>query len=133
MAKSPIPHALAMQGLKYADAPEAQRDEVASRLRELGRRSEAVLLFEGRPEHPFLAEEVTWAIDQGAAFHLLGLKNIGVEVPEDAFRRCGEMAETKGRYMDARTCFVQLEDTGALQRINAHLPPSLRIAEATEE
>ncbi|MDJ0975167.1 MAG: hypothetical protein QNJ98_11950 [Planctomycetota bacterium] len=129
MAKSDIPNGLAMQNLKYGDAAPADRDAVAARLRELGRRSEAVLLYEGRPEHPFLTEEVDWAVKEGAAYHLLSLKNLGVEVPDDAFRRCGSAAEDRGRYMDARTCYVALEDTEALQRINANLPASLRIAE----
>ncbi len=133
MAKSDLPNALRMQDLKYGDAPDAERDATASRLRELGRRSEAVLLFEGRPEHPFLAEEVSWAVSEGAAFHLLGLQTLGVTIPEDAFRQCGEAAEHKGRFMDARTCFVALEDTAALQRINGHLPLSLRIAEKGTE
>lgn len=129
VAKSDIPNALVMQNLKYGDAPPAERDAVAARLRELGRRSEAVLLFEGRPEHPFLSEEVEWAIGEGAAYHLLSLQSLGVEVPQDAFRRCAAAAEARSRYMDARTCYVALEDTAGLQRINAHLPPSLRIAE----
>ena len=133
MAKADIPNALRMQNLKFGDATDAERDAVASRLRELGRRSEAVLLFEGRPEHPFLAEEVTWAVSQGAAYHLLSLQSLGVEVPDDAFRQCGESAERGGRFMDARTCYVALEDTEALQRINGHLPMSLRIAEKGAE
>lgn len=129
MAKSDVPNAFAMQTLKYGDSSAADRDAVAARLRELGRRSEAVLLFEGRPDHPFLSEEVEWAVSEGAGFHLLSLRGLGMEIPADAWQRCGARAEERARYMDARTCYVAIEDTGSLRRINAHLPASLRIAD----
>ena len=58
MAKSDIPNALEMQAWKYAGRPEGQTDALAGRLRAAGRRSEAILLFDGRPEHPFLKEEI---------------------------------------------------------------------------
>lgn len=129
MAKSDVPNAFAMQTLKFGDAPAADRDAVAARLRELGRRSEAVLLFEGRPDHPFLSEEVEWAVSEGAGFHLLSLRSLGMQIPADAWQRCATRAEERARYMDARTCYVALEDTAGLRRINANLPPSLRIAD----
>lgn len=131
MAKSDVPNAFAMQTLKFGEAAPANRDAAAVRLRELGRRSEAVLLFEGRPDHPFLAEEVEWAVSEGAGFHLLSLRGLGMAIPADAWQRCASRAEERARYMDARTCYVALEDTDGLRRINAHLPPSLRIADDT--
>ena len=57
-----IPSALDMQQLKYGDRSDGDRDRLAAALRDAGRRPEALLLFEGRPEHPFLREEVSWAV-----------------------------------------------------------------------
>ena len=76
MAKGRIPDALEMRSYKYGSRSEAEKDALAQTLRAEGRRSEAVLLFDGRPDHPFLQEEETWASDAGHAFHLLALKRI---------------------------------------------------------
>lgn len=127
MARSDFPNALDMQAYKYGEKPPAQRDALAERLRAAGRRSEAILLFEGRPEHPFLAAEVEWATREGIAFHLLSLRGLGVTIDEDVLRRCAQAACDRGRWMDARTCYVALEDRAGLAAIAEHLPPSLQI------
>ena len=133
MGKSDIPNALEMQAYKYGDQPAAKRDAVAERLRAAGRRSEAILLFEGRGEHPFLQEEVEWATREGIAFHLMSLRGIGVEIDDDTLRRCAAVARERGRWMDARTCYVALEDRESLLEIAEHLPESLRIDGAGAE
>ena len=128
MARGKIPTALSMRELKYGASPEAERDAVAERLRGEGRRSEAVLLFEGRPDHPFLAEEATWAVSEGNAFHLMSLQRIGREIPAEAFQDCARNAVDRGRWMDARHCYLELDDEAALRAIAEHLPPSLQPA-----
>ena len=52
MARSSIPDALQMKALKYGGRPDSEKDRIAELLRDEGRRSEALLLFQGRPEHP---------------------------------------------------------------------------------
>ena len=121
-----IPDALAMRALKYGSASDAQKDAVAGALRQAGRRAEALLLFEGRPEAPFLREELAWAVEHGVAFHLLALARLGVPVRRDDYAACAVAAEKAGRWMDARQCHVALEDAAGLARIAPHLPESLR-------
>ena len=133
MARSNIPHALAMQEYKFGNRSASEKDALAATLRDAGRRAEAILLFEGRGgEHPFLLEERDWACKEGIAFHLTSLRNLGVPIDEDVWRRCATAAESRGRWLDARTCYVALEDREALARIAEHLPESLRIAPAAE-
>ena len=129
MARAKIPSALAMRELKYGGGSEADRDAVAEILRTEGRHGEAILLFEGRPEHPFLQEELRWAAGEGNAFHLLNLQRMGCEVSEDAFRDCARAALDRGRWMDARHCYLALGDDAGLRAIAEHLPPSLRPAD----
>ncbi len=136
MAKSKIPNALEMRDLKYGDRTDAERDALAITLREADRRSEALLLFEGRPDAPFLREERVWAEEQGAAFHLRSLDLMGVEIPPASWQACAATAERRERWMDARTCYEALGDDEAIAKIAEHLPPSLRPAseeEATAE
>jgi hypothetical protein len=121
-----IPNALEMKALKYGDRPAAERDQVALLLRAEGRRSEAILLFDGRPDHPFLAEERTWAIGEGAAFHLLSLRRMGLAVSEADLRACAAAAEGRGRWLDARQCWVAVGDLAPVRRIAEHLPTGLR-------
>ena len=134
MAK--IPHALVMRSLKYGDRPDAEKEAVADELRGEDRRSEAILLFERRPDHPFLAEERRWAIQEGQAFHLLALRRMKVAVSEEDLRSCADVAESKGRWLDARNIWVLLEDKAALKRIAPHLgerqQPALGEDEADE-
>ncbi len=130
VAKSDIPTALEMQDYKYGEQPVAKRDALATRMRAAGRRSEAILLFDGRPEHPFLQEEIQWAAGEGIAFHLMSLRGIGVEIGDDVLRSCAKVARERGRWMDARTCYVALEDRQGLLDIAEHLPASLRIDSA---
>jgi hypothetical protein len=127
VAKTDIPNALDMQAYKYGDQPPAKRDALAERLRAAGRRSEAILLFDGRPEHPFLQEEIQWAASEGIAFHLMSLRGIGAEISDEILRNCAAVARERGRWMDARTCYVALEDRQGLLEIAEHLPASLRI------
>jgi hypothetical protein len=126
MARAKIPTALAMRELKYEDAPEAERDAVAERLRDEGRHSEALLLYEGRPDAPFVREEALWAVAEGNGFHLLALQRVGREVSEAEFRDCARAALDRGRWMDARHCFLAVGDREALQAIAEHLPEALK-------
>lgn len=121
-----IPHALEMRSLKYEGSGDAAKDAVAKALMETGRRSEALLLYEGRPQVPFLQEELAWAVEQGVAFHLLALARLGVEIPPTAWTACAKAAEKAARWLDARQCFEALEDEEGLARIADHLPPSVR-------
>jgi len=126
MAKTRIPNALAMRELKYGEATEAARDAVAETLRAEGRRAEAVLLFEGRPDHPFLREEALWAVSQGDGYHLLALQRLGREISEPEFRDCAAAAREHGRWLDARHCFLALGDEAALREIAEQLPATCR-------
>ena len=126
MARAKIPTALAMRELKYGEGPEAARDAVAETLRAEGRRSEAVLLFEGRPDDPFLREEALWAVAQGDGYHLLALQRLGREISELEFRDCAAAARDRGRWLDARHCFLALGDEAALREIAEYLPVSCR-------
>lgn len=132
MAKGRIPDALTMRSYKYGSRSEAEKDALARTLREEGRRSEALLLFDGRPDHPFLEEEQTWAVEEGHAFHLLALIRLGRRVPEEAFRRCARAAEQAGRWMDARSCYAKLGLEAEIRRIAEHLPERLRPAPPEE-
>jgi hypothetical protein len=125
VAKTGFPDALRMRALKYGDSSDAEKDAVAERLRADGRHSEAILLFQGRPEHPFLAAEQAWAVAEGDAFHLQSLARMGRPVPAEDFRACAQAAEAKGRWMDARAAWLAAGDEAAVRRIAAHLPPSL--------
>jgi hypothetical protein len=133
MARGGHPDALRMRTLKYGDPREAERDRVAEALRADGRRSEAVLMYERLPEHPFLDEEQAWAVETGDAFHLLALRRIGRSIPDDAFRACARQAEAAGRWLDARQCYLAVADPAALERIAEHLPTSLRPAAPAED
>ena len=126
MAKSPFPDALQMKALKYGDRPDAEKDRVAELLRAEGRRSEALLLFTGRPDHPSLAAERRWAVEHGASFHLSALQRLGVVVPDEDFRVCGQTAERRGRWLDARRCWELLGDDAGLRRVAPHVPEGLR-------
>lgn len=126
MATSRIPNALEMKRLKYGDRPDSEKDRMAEILREQGRRAEAILLFQGRPDHPFLEEEKHWAVERGAAFHLLNILRLGVDVTEDDFRVCGQAAERQGRWMDARQCYLAIDDPADIERIAENLPRSMR-------
>jgi hypothetical protein len=128
MARSKIPNALAMRELKYGDTPDAEKDLKAQELRSVGRRPEAILLFQGRGDHPFLAEEETWAVAEGNGFHLVSLMRLGRDVAEDSLRACAAAAEAKGRWLDARLCYLELSDQAAIRAIAEHLPPSLQPA-----
>ena len=121
-----IPDALQMRSLKYRGSTDAAKDAVAQALLAADRRSEAILLFDGRPEAPVLQEERAWAIQTGVAFHLLGLSRLGVEITPADWQACAAVAEKAERWMDARQCYVLLEDEAGLERIAEHLPPSLR-------
>ncbi len=133
MARSKIPNALQMQHLKYGEVSDAQRDAVAKDLRAAGRRAEAVLLFEGRGDHAFLREEALWAVAEGNGFHLLSVLRLGREVSPEEFRACAKAAEAAGRWLDARTCYLEIGDEDAIRAIAEHLPESLQPESAEEE
>lgn len=126
MARSTIPDALQMKALKYGSRPDAEKDRVAEALRAAGRRSEALLLFQGRGDHPFLREEKAWAVEHGVSFHLSSLERLGVPVTDDDYRVCGQAAEHAGRWLDARRCWERLEDDEGLRRVAPHVPEGLR-------
>lgn len=126
MAASGIPDTLEMRELKYGGRSDVEKDRVAEALLEEGRRSEALLLFEGRPEHPQLAKEKRWALEEGASFHLLSVRRLGVPVTDEDIRVCALAAERKGRYLDARQCWAALGEDGEIERIAEHLPAGLR-------
>jgi len=126
MARSRIPNALEMRELKYGDAQDAEKDRAAEELRQLGRRAEAILLFQGRGDHPFLADEARWAVGEGNGFHLLSLARLGRPVAEQEFRACAQAAEQRGRWMEARLCYLEIGDDAAILRIREHLPAALQ-------
>ena len=133
MSSARIPNALEMQEIKYGNRPDEEKDRVAEALREHGRRSEAVLLFDGRPDHPFLGEEKRWAIEEGAAFHLISIKRLGAAVTDDDLRVCALSAERRGRWMDARQCWAALDAEDEIRRFAEHLPEGLRPAPPESE
>lgn len=126
MADHRIPDALEMKALKYGDRPEAERDRVATALAAAGRHAEAILLYEGRGDHPFLLEEKRWAVEEGASFHLVALRRLGTPVSDEDLRVCGQAAERRGRWMDAHRCWTLLEDAEGLARVAPHLPEGMR-------
>jgi hypothetical protein len=128
MPKAAIPHALQMRELKYGTSEPAERDRVAQALAGLERRSEAVLLYEGRADHPFLRQQLAWAADHGDAFLLILMRKLGVPVEAATFKACASVAEGKGRWLDARQCYVALGDTESLVRISPNLPAGLAVA-----
>lgn len=128
MARAKIPTALAMRELKYGERDDAEKDAIAQSLRSAGRRIEAVLLFDGRPDNPFLTEEISWALAEGNAFHLLSIQRLGREISPEEFRDCARSACDRGRWMDARQCYLATGDEAALQDISDELPVSLRPA-----
>jgi hypothetical protein len=128
MARKAVPDALEMTRLKYGeDATDEDRDRVAQALREQGRRTEAILLYDGRPDHPALAEDLKWAIREGAAFTLFQVRRMGVAVTDQQRRDCAEAAERKGRFYDAYRLYEVLADAAALERVRQSIP-EFRIA-----
>jgi hypothetical protein len=127
VAKPSIPFALEMRRLKYSEGvPAEEKDEMAARLRKEGRRTEAILLFDGRTDHPFVRQEIDWAVSEGVAFHLVALRKMGAAVTAKDCEACARAAEKRERWMDARTCWKELGDGAALERIAPNLPECLR-------
>jgi hypothetical protein len=123
MARSLIPDALGMRRLKYdPSVTDAERDATAAALRKAGRIPEAIFLYEGRPSHPSLAEDLRASVKAGASFTLKALERIGVTVGADAWRACASAAEDKGRWYDALRCYEILKDEPALARVREKLP-----------
>ena len=123
MARALIPDALEMRRLKYAaDIPLEAKDRVADALRAAGRRSEALLLYDGRADHPSLLTDVAWAVEEGASFTLSSLKRMGVPVTHEQLVACAANAEAKGRWYDAYRCYERLADEASLARVREHLP-----------
>jgi hypothetical protein len=125
MARPSVPDALVMRELKYGTATTAEKDRVAALLRAAGRRTEALLLYEGRADHPALRLERDHAITHGMVFPLQTLQRLGTEVTPEHFKACAAAAEQNGRWLDARICYLLLKDEAAVRRIAAHLPASL--------
>ena len=120
---SSVPDALAMRTIKYDPVATPQdRDRTAELLRSQGRRSEAILLYDGRADHPALAEDLRWAIESGASFTLFSLKRMGVAVTDDHVRACAASAESKERWYDAHRCYEALGDQASLDRVREKVP-----------
>ena len=123
MARPPLPNALDMRRLKFGSgSSDAERDRVASALRAEGRLEEAVLLYEGRPTHPDLKQDLATAARGGRAFLLFLLRRMGAEVTDADLRTCAAAAEGAGRWLDAHRCHTALNDAEALARIAPNLP-----------
>ena len=132
MPKRKIPYALDMRRLKYGQATDAERAAAAQALRAANRRPEVLLLFERHPEDPILVEEAAWAAETGQAFHLLSVQRIGVPVSEAQIRACAKKALADGRAMDARACYLALEDEDAIRAFSDELPEGMRPAAKAE-
>jgi hypothetical protein len=123
MAKPTIPDALEMTRLKYgSDVTPGDRDRVAQALRRAGRRLEAILLYEGRSDHPDLQEDLRWSVSEGASFTLFALRRLGVPITDEHRRACAEAAERKGRWYDAHRLYEVLKDEVSLERVRAQIP-----------
>ncbi|MCC7137016.1 MAG: hypothetical protein IT460_01145 [Planctomycetes bacterium] len=123
MARSKIPDVLEMRRLKFdAGVAAAEKDAVAEALRAEGRASEALLLFEGRADHPSLEADRRDAIRHGYGWRLLAMKRLGVAVTDDEVRACAGAAETAGRWFEANRCYTTLGDAEAVARIAPNLP-----------
>ncbi len=123
MPKASLPNALEMRRLKFTSAgDEAEKDRVAAALRAAGRLDEAVLLYEGRPNHPDVAGDRDTAVREGRAFLLFLLRRMGAVVEDAHLRACAESAEAAGRWLDAHRCYTALADEAGLARIAPNLP-----------
>jgi hypothetical protein len=122
MARSSIPDALRMTALKYGEATAAERDRVAEALRAQGRRSEALLLYEGRADHPSVAKDLEWAVREGVAFTLFQVRRMGFPVTDEQRRACAAAAEARERWFDAHRLYEVLGDAEALERVRARIP-----------
>jgi hypothetical protein len=123
MKRDAIPGVLDMTRLKYGpEATPEQKDRVADALRRAGRRSEALLLYEGRADHPAVAEDLAWAIREGAAFTLFQVRRLGFPVTDEQRRACAAAAEAKERWFDAHRLYEVLGDAAALERVRQRIP-----------
>jgi hypothetical protein len=123
MARLVVPDALEMTRLKYGEGvSEAERDRAAEALRAQGRRTEALLLYEGRADHPSVAEDLRFAIREGAAFTLFQVRRLGHPVTDDQRRACAAAAEARGRWFDAHRLYEVLGDAAALERVRQQIP-----------
>lgn len=121
-----FPNALEMRALKYGKRSDAEQAKVAAALRDAGRRSEAILLYDRHPEAPFLEEERVWAIEQGRVFHLLALRRLGKTIETADLIQASKTAETAGRWMEARLGWLDVGDEEAVRSLAEHLPEALR-------
>lgn len=133
MPKSDIPQALTMREIKYVGTDEARRDRVAEALRAEGRHAEAILLYEGRPDHPAVREERLRAVKEGLSFSLVALGRLGVKVAAKDWEACARAAEAKGRWMDAQRAWKAAGNEEAVLAFAERLPPSLRPAPAAPD
>jgi hypothetical protein len=123
MPTSRFPTAFEMRRLKFgASSTPAEKDAMAHGLRAAGRIEEAVLLYEGRADHPDLAADRDLAIREGMAFLVLAMRKMGAKIDETHLRACAASAEAKGRWLDAHRCYTALADAEALARIAPNLP-----------
>jgi hypothetical protein len=111
-----------MTRLKYGEAAPEEKDRAAEALRAQGRRSEALLLYEGRADHPSVAKDVEWAVREGAAFTLFQARRMGYPLSDEQRRACAAAAEARERWFDAYRLYEVLGDAEALERVRARLP-----------
>ena len=123
MARASIPDALEMTRVKYGpDTPVEEKDRVAAALRQAGRIHEAILLYDGRADHPALQDDFRWAVSEGSSYVLFALRRLGLSVTDEQRRACAEAAERKGRWYDSHRLYEVLQDAAALERVRAQIP-----------
>lgn len=123
MARPPIPDALGMRRLKYDPTVlPAERMATAKALRATGRIPEAILLFEGRPDEPTLADDLNEGIRLGSSFILRALERIGGSVSPEAWAACAAAAESKERWYDALRAYETVKDEAGIARAREKLP-----------
>src|SRR5262245_10617078 len=105
-----------------ADVSVADRDRTAAAFRAKGRIEEAILLYDGRADHPDLAGDVAWAVEHGASFILQSLEKMGRNVTDEERRACAVSAERLGRWYDAHRLYTRLADEVGLARVREKLP-----------
>jgi len=125
MAARHLPDALAMRHFRTGAAPEAERERVAEDLRAAGRGTQALLLYEGRADHPSLEKERERAVSNGQTFRLLTLRRLGASVADADLRAAAQTAAKAGRAMEARLGYMALGDLEAVRGLAGQLPPGL--------
>src|SRR5205085_9308088 len=92
--RSSMPDPVEMRRVRYdLSTPTETKDRLAASLRARGRHEDAVLLYDGRADHPDVQQDVDWAVEHGASFVLLNLERMGRTVDDATGRACAVAAE----------------------------------------